>query len=321
MVIEIDRYAGRAGRNIAPLEAMISRAKILRPDEIEMVLKYVPDISIPLHILFNPKMHRSMRLKDGTVYEYKTVQGWLEKLADMRLRDMKLVGGTDRTVAYRYNGRWIRFAGQSIEFSRRFNEIFVTEPYKRLDCRNRDVVDIGANVGDTAIYFALKGARKVYGYEPYPYPYRLAVKNVALNKLGSHIRVFNEGCAGRSRMLRIDPKLDNRGRIPVTPFKNGFKVKMLALRGIVKRHRIEGGSLKIDCEGWEYDILLNSDTATLRKFQNMIIEYHYGYMDLIDKLKGAGFRISRTISSYVPKSMAEQNSRYCGLIYAERIDA
>jgi hypothetical protein len=32
--------------------------------------------------------------------------------------------------------------------------------------RGRDVVDVGANVGDTALYFVLNGARKVIALEP-----------------------------------------------------------------------------------------------------------------------------------------------------------
>jgi len=34
--------------------------------------------------------------------------------------------------------------------------------------RGRDVIDVGANAGDTALYFVLHGARKVIAVEPLP---------------------------------------------------------------------------------------------------------------------------------------------------------
>ena len=57
------------------------------------------------------------------------------------------------------------------------SENLVYEQYKILDVSNKDVVDVGAALGDTAIYFALKGAKHVYAFEPYPYSYNIAKKN------------------------------------------------------------------------------------------------------------------------------------------------
>ena len=45
-------------------------------------------------------------------------------------------------------------------------ENLIYEQYKILGVSNKDVIDIGANIGDTAIYFAVKGARHVYAFEP-----------------------------------------------------------------------------------------------------------------------------------------------------------
>ena len=41
--------------------------------------------------------------------------------------------------------------------------------------------DVGANIGDSSIYFALKGAKKVIALEPLPANYEMAVKNIELN--------------------------------------------------------------------------------------------------------------------------------------------
>ncbi len=63
-------------------------------------------------------------------------------------------------------------------------ENFIENQYEWLDAKNKVVVDIGANIGDTAIYFSkIKKARKVIAFEPYPYSYKLAEENIKINKL------------------------------------------------------------------------------------------------------------------------------------------
>ena len=81
-------------------------------------------------------------------------------------------------------------------------ENFLDEQFKRLHVKNRNVIDIGANVGDTAMYFALRGAKHVYAFEPYPYSYKLAIKNIKLNKLQDKITLLNEGCGGKEGKIQ-----------------------------------------------------------------------------------------------------------------------
>ena len=52
--------------------------------------------------------------------------------------------------------------------------------------------------------------------------------------------------------------------------------------------------LKMDCEGCEYDSILNTDDEILKKFSTIILEYHYGYQNLVEKLETTG-RINLTI--------------------------
>jgi len=44
--------------------------------------------------------------------------------------------------------------------------------------QSKSVVDIGAFVGDTAIYFAIKGAEKVIAIEPHPGAYEELAENI-----------------------------------------------------------------------------------------------------------------------------------------------
>ena len=62
-----------------------------------------------------------------------------------------------------------------------FIELFLREDYHDVNIRNKIIIDVGAYIGDSAIYFALKGARKVIAIEPHPGAYAEMLDNIRLN--------------------------------------------------------------------------------------------------------------------------------------------
>jgi len=83
-------------------------------------------------------------------------------------------------------------------------EVFDYGVYDVLDVRDRVVVDVGAFVGDSAIYFALRGAKKVIAIEPHPRAYAEMLENIRINNLGSVIVPVNAGLTGRSGKIRVE---------------------------------------------------------------------------------------------------------------------
>jgi len=57
--------------------------------------------------------------------------------------------------------------------------------------KGREVVDVGANTGETALYFVLNGARKVIAVEPLPNVARCAEENVRLSGATDKVKVIN----------------------------------------------------------------------------------------------------------------------------------
>jgi SAM-dependent methyltransferase len=95
-------------------------------------------------------------------------------------------------------------------------EIFIWKTYNPPhSIANRDVVDIGAGIGDSSIWFAAKGARKVYAYDIDPLRCKEAMKNIKFNNMQNKIKLFNH------------------------PYKN------LPLKNAI---------LKVDCDGCEYKL-------------------------------------------------------------------
>jgi len=68
--------------------------------------------------------------------------------------------------------------------------------------RGRDVIDVGANTGETALYFVLNGARKVIAVEPLPNVAKCAEENVNVSGLAERTKIAN-AILGKSGHLRI----------------------------------------------------------------------------------------------------------------------
>lgn len=160
--------------------------------------------------------------------------------------------------------------------------------------RGRGVVDIGANVGDSAIYFALRGASKVVAVEPLPNVARCAQENVALNKLEDRVKVVNAavGSDGAVRVPCGFPVHDSGGFSTLSA-QGECEVPSVRLAELVK----EVGDpylLKVDCEGCEAR-LIKGELDSVAEFEHVIVEFH-PYItkvpneELLGLLRSAGFR-------------------------------
>lgn len=164
---------------------------------------------------------------------------------------------------------------------------FKTMQYDILDVKGRTVVDIGAYVGDTAIYYAVAGgAKKVYAIEPVRSLFEIAKKNVRLNGLSDKIHVLKLAVAGRGG-----------GHVTIS---DGFGysaekgVSTVSLDSLVKKYAITHGALKVDCEGCEYDIFRHVSSETLKCFDAINVEYHHGHKDIVERLKKEGYEVRYT---------------------------
>jgi len=204
--------------------------------------------------------------------------------------------------------------------------IFIDNIYQNLPVKNKTVIDIGANIADSAIFFALCGATKIICIEPFPKNYEIAKKNIKLNNL-NNISIILAGCSNRRGEIKIDVDSDyEAGKLfIVKDFKTGIKVSLLTLQDILNENNLDSdGSiiLKMDCEGCEYESILSADENTLQRFSHILIEYHYGYKDLKEKLQRSGFKVSVTRPKLISRfhDLDGQKLKFAvGYIYAERI--
>ena len=232
----------------------------------------------------------------------------------------KLTVESDRVLLDYYGRRFMFFHNRSNTQLRSIlsllYEQYLVGSYDRLDVKGKIVVDIGASIGDTAMLFATRGAKHVYTYEPYPFAYALAKKNINANKLNGKITIFNRGC-GKSGKIRVSSS-ESTGSTDLRASKSGKTIQIVSLDEIVDELDISDGVLKLDCEGCEYAVLLGAKKETLRRFNQIILEYHYGYKDLVRKLKGSGFEVEHDEPTKLYEPWKKRTWTYLGYIFAKR---
>ncbi|MCQ4367235.1 MAG: FkbM family methyltransferase [Sulfolobales archaeon] len=190
---------------------------------------------------------------------------------------------------------------------------FAYRVYNFLDVTNKTVVDVGAGIADTAIYFALRGAKRVIAFEPFPKIFDIAQRNVKANGLEDKVILVNAGC-GYDGEVRVKEDVESNASAGLRDFGEGVKIPMYSLNTIVSKFNVEKGSvLKVDCEGCEYDLFRNASREALDRFDQIEMEYHYGYKELVNILKKNGFKTKNTIPKY-----RYRTGRILGYIYAWR---
>jgi FkbM family methyltransferase len=162
------------------------------------------------------------------------------------------------------------------------------------------VVDVGAGFGDFAIRAARRwpGAR-VVAAEPYPGSYRLLLENVAMNSV-SNVEALPYAITGaEAATTRLAVGAREAVLFSTGADAGGASIEVPArtLENLFEELAIERCDvLKLDCEGAEYDILLDAPSAVLARVEAIVLEYHVGVAphgpeDLARRLEADGFSV------------------------------
>jgi FkbM family methyltransferase len=174
--------------------------------------------------------------------------------------------------------------------------MFLEKDYQILDVQNRLVVDVGANIGDSSIYFALNNAKKIIAIEAFPINFQMLQKNIHYNMLSGKIIPLSAALSGKNSILTVNADISHGyTSFKLKQQKLGVQIETITLKDVVKKFDINDAVLKLDCEGCEYDVILGSDKDTLLKFQTILIEFHNGYENIQNKLEEFGFKIIKLV--------------------------
>ena len=282
------------------------------------------NVSIPDYIKSGISMPATHLGDIRSIMRYRKLASMLERERKVTIGSITITNSAGRNgagyISFRYKDKSLKFHYDSREKLSEaigmVNDEFIDGESNRISVRGKDVVDIGAYVADTAICYIANGARHVYAFEPYPYFYKVGVINIRSNRMSKRITMLNSGVGSSTGSAGLDGSARNFSRLG-----RGIGSKMVPivdLAGIASSYKLKDAVLKVDCEGCEYGIILESKDSTLRRFSRIQIEYHYGYMTLAKRLKEAGFRVN--VESPVKKyNIATSSFMTVGFISAKRI--
>ncbi len=198
--------------------------------------------------------------------------------------------------AYRKTEDWNFICGvlsggkESYQDSRTIYETYIKGEYAQLYKAikpNTTLIDIGANIGDTAIYFAMNpNVKRVLAFEPIPNNYKRAAENIRKSPFSDKITLFNIGIAEKTGSIKISRETDGTPatRLSEIDGRGNTKIKLRNLNEVLKGKRKI--AIKCDCEGSEADIFNNANLGEVYAIQ---LEYHYCYPKVRDALRKNGF--------------------------------
>ena len=189
------------------------------------------------------------------------------------------------------------------------------------------IIDIGAQNGYFSLWAFINTNRKsrIFAYEPIPDNYGIALNNIKNNNI-SDIKLYIKGVSGRRGKLILYFNEKHTGGHSVYKervMKSGVEkiseisMECVTLEDVFHENEIENCDFcKIDCEGAEFDILLNAAADILQKVKVFSIEFHefggHKVEELLNLFKKNNFQVE---FSYSPSALG---IKY-GMLYARKL--
>lgn len=168
-----------------------------------------------------------------------------------------------------------------------YREVIQTDCYNVIKDKdrmvNREVIDVGANVGAFSLLAGYLGAKKIIAVEPIGTTYAQLNNNIKIAGL-TQIQTFNNlvsDVAGKQCNISLNTNSGHNSQFNVRDdYETVESITLTDLLG-----KLDGNDifLKLDCEGAEYDILLNASSEEMNRITDIAIEIH---MDLHPIHKG-----------------------------------
>lgn len=164
-----------------------------------------------------------------------------------------------------YKGVWIREESMDKYV---VNEVQAS--YRLLEVNEKDtILDVGANIGAFSKLACEQGAKLVVGYEPFPDNVKLAKKNAPK----AHI-VEAALISGKEKTITfyVNVRGINHGAHSSVPTRGREMMSVPAENFAAVLKEVRPNKIKMDCEGAEYDLLVDKPLPTFVK--RIALELH-----------------------------------------------
>ncbi|WP_214399892.1 FkbM family methyltransferase [Methanocaldococcus lauensis] len=135
-------------------------------------------------------------------------------------------------------------------------EIFIYEVYKYLK-NLKCILELGGFLGESAVYLAMNGNKRVVTFEPDPKNFKYLIKNVSQfdNIEYYNFAVVNRKKHGSSELLYYkSDEFDYGGNLyGMYDKKHKIKIRSVGIDEIIDKYNFDG--IKMDIEGCEFEII------------------------------------------------------------------
>jgi len=256
-------------------------------------------------------------LGEGTVHDTSLVSNWTNIFLNNQYR-----------LAKKYNKDWFYANALELDKIKHKLEILNTQDpamYREIveanqyhlsfdKVHNKTVIDIGANIGAFSLYSALLGAKQVIAVEPVTASYNTFMNNIQELNL-DNIKVYKNiisSESGNTVPISLNP---NAGANSAYNVADNFEmIKTLTFYDLMNEIEDSDIVLKLDCEGGEYDVIIQTPQGVMNRISEIMMEVHtdlhpvYKGIEVIEqKLIQLGFK--KITSNQIYSWQVDQNGQ------------
>lgn len=158
-----------------------------------------------------------------------------------------------------------------------FKEIITDNVYNLTPelLQNKCVIDVGANIGIFSLYASMLGAKKVFAVEPVTQTFFQLCSNINATKIKNIVPLKYVVSDKPNQFVNISLKPNSGHNSLYNIQDNEFEtVYSTTLNEILKKCEGDDIVLKLDCEGAEYDIIMNATEQDMKNISRVIMEIH-----------------------------------------------
>lgn len=163
------------------------------------------------------------------------------------------------------------------------------------------IIDIGGNIGSFALFALWNLPRaRVYTYEPESSNYEHILRMMTINNVADRCQTFPYAVCGTKGTRTLHVAADNSGKSSLyagNAHRATVSVPCTTLKDIFTDNAIESCDLlKIDCEGAEYDLLLNAPREIFTRIKAIVLEHHsvpgHSVNELLALFESCGYAVT-----------------------------